>query len=65
MSIELCKYSTEFYCSVCVCVCVCACMCVLVGKKGGQGAELTFASSRPLFFTTEKQLTEIDEVPSF
>ena len=63
MSIELCKYSTEFYCSVCVCVCVC--VCVLVGKKGGRGAELTFASSRPLFFTTEKQLTEIDEVHSF
>ena len=63
MSIELCKYSTEFYC--CVGVRARVCMCVLVGRKGGRGAELTFASSRPLFFTTEKQLAEIDEVPSF
>ena len=36
MSIELCKYSTEFYCSVCVCVCVCvyACVYLWVKKEG-------------------------------
>ena len=48
-----------------MCVCVCVCACVVVGVKEGRGAELTFPYSRPLFFTTEKQLTEIDEVPRF
>lgn len=49
----------------CVRVHALARMCRVVGVNGGRRVGLTFPSWRPPFFTTQKQLTEIDEVPGF
>lgn len=62
MSIELCKYAQVLSCAR---VHALACVCRVVGVNGGRRVGLTFPSCRPPFFTTQKQLTEIDEVPGF